>query len=153
MEISPNLPATNLSASIYSAADSHASTSPASDCGPESALRDRDSGQTIFGWSVSYDPVLCSWKTSQVCLTGELAEFLETWPRAGMMRSGVVTRLPNLDCPTFGSGCSLLPTPGAQPHGVSGSNHCYQLQSMIGRSFYYVPEVEALMGFPARWLD
>ena len=39
----------------------------------------------------SFDPVSCSWKTSQQSLlTNSLEPFSETWPRAGMMRDGRV---------------------------------------------------------------
>ncbi len=139
--------------SIALPGDSLVSMSAESDC--ELAWKDQnpDYGRSSFDWSVTYDPNTCSWRTSQVCLTGESAEFSEIWPRAGMMRSGVAYRLHSLDIPTFGSGFSLLPTPGAQPHGVSGSNACYQLRSQIGRDFFYAQETEALMGFPENWTD
>lgn len=134
-------------------ADSLALTLAESASGPESRPSIPGSGRTSFDWSLNYDPVSCSWKMSQVCLTGDLAEFSGTWPRAGTMQNGVAFRLPSLDCPTFGSGCSLLPTPGAQGRGVSGSNACYQLKSQIGRDFYFEREVEALMGFPEGWTE
>src|SRR4051812_35569144 len=37
----------------------------------------------------SFDRATSSWRTSQLCLDGDLAEFSETWPRAGMTRSGI----------------------------------------------------------------
>jgi DNA (cytosine-5)-methyltransferase 1 len=38
-------------------------------------------------------PDTSSWRTSQVCLDGDLATFSGTWPRSGMTRSGTAFRL------------------------------------------------------------
>lgn len=53
-------------------------------------------GETTPDSLASYDPNTSSWKTSQLCLDGGLAEFSETWPRSGMMRSGTLYPLPTL---------------------------------------------------------
>jgi len=62
-----------------------------------------------FAW---YDPSSRSWRTWQRCLVSEWAEFLEMWPRTGLMRNGIAFRLATLGRPTgvtaFGS---PLPTP------------------------------------------
>jgi hypothetical protein len=39
----------------------------------------------------SYDPATSLWKTSQLCLDGELSEFSETWPRSGFQVAGTVS--------------------------------------------------------------
>jgi hypothetical protein len=39
-----------------------------------------------------FDRVSSSWRTSQLCLDGALQEFLETWPRSGLVVSGIVFR-------------------------------------------------------------
>jgi hypothetical protein len=38
-----------------------------------------------------YDRVTSSWRTSQLCFTGELSEFSETWPRSGLVVAGTVS--------------------------------------------------------------
>ena len=58
-----------------------------------------------------YDPATSSWRTSQLCLDGDLTEFSETWPRSGLMRSGIAYRLPPLVPLTDEIGSGLLPTP------------------------------------------
>jgi hypothetical protein len=53
-------------------------------------------GSTTFDSFAYYDPVSCSWKTSQVLLLGdatELDEFSGTWPRSGLMRNGMLRAL------------------------------------------------------------
>ena len=58
----------------------------------------------------SYDHDSSSWRTSQRCLDGELAEFSETWPRSGMTQSGTVYQLPPLVPLMRGTDSGLLPT-------------------------------------------
>jgi hypothetical protein len=50
---------------------------------------------------------------SQVTLDGSLARFSETWPRAGMTRSGTAYRRPPLAPLTDGTASGLWPTPDA----------------------------------------
>ena len=47
-------------------------------------------------------------------LDGFLEEYLETWPKAGMMRNGTAYALPTLEHHTDENDSSLLPTPSAQ---------------------------------------
>ena len=84
-----------------------ASTEAAADYGPICPV-----------WLASYDPATSSWRTSQLCLEGGLAEFSETWPRSGMMRSGTAYRLPPLVPRTGATGFGLWPTPT-----VGGGGH------------------------------
>ena len=58
-----------------------------------------------------YDLTTSSWKTSQRCLFGGLADFSETWPRSGTMRNGRVYTRQTLGCLTVENDYSLLPTP------------------------------------------
>jgi hypothetical protein len=60
-----------------------------------------------------YDPDTSSWRTSQLCLDGDLALFSETWPRSGTMRNGTAYLLPPLVRLTDETGCGSLPTPTA----------------------------------------
>lgn len=64
-----------------------------------------------------YDQNTSSWKTSQTCLVGlatneadGLDEFCQTWPRSGMMRSGMLYRLPELARYKTETEFGLLPT-------------------------------------------
>jgi hypothetical protein len=38
-----------------------------------------------------FDPDTSSWRTSQLCLDGDLTEFSETWPRSGLVVAGTVS--------------------------------------------------------------
>ena len=64
----------------------------------------QDYGRKSPAWLARFDPVGSCWRTAQTCLgsTGDvtLAEFSETWPRSGTMRSGTAYRLPPLTHPT-----------------------------------------------------
>lgn len=51
-----------------------------------------DYGKSSHASLASYDPNTSSWKTSQLCLDGDLAEFSEIWPQAGTMRSGIASQ-------------------------------------------------------------
>ncbi len=42
-----------------------------------------------FAW---YDPATSSWRTWQLCLDGDYQQFSETWPRSGLVVSGIVFR-------------------------------------------------------------
>lgn len=59
----------------------------------------------------TFDPLSYSWRTSQLSLEGGLTEFSETWPRSGMMRSGIAYQSEDLALPMRGIGFGLLPTP------------------------------------------
>jgi len=63
------------------------------------------------------------WRTYQGCLiTNMQDEFMETWPKAGMMQNGVCYLLPKLELhirePAFSS---FVPTPTSQPMGSNTS--------------------------------
>jgi len=109
-----------LNESTFSAADSPAKISAPPENVPESKATEAAFGESIKGSFANYDPASRSWKTSQLCLTGELSGFSETWPRSGMMRNGSAferqTLVPLIDETEFG----LWPTPagfGTDGHG------------------------------------
>ena len=60
-----------------------------------------------------FDRGLCVWRTSQVSLLPDSELSWPIWPRQGMTVGGVAFELPMLVPRIGGSGCSLLPTPGA----------------------------------------
>jgi hypothetical protein len=53
-------------------------------------------GEKWRGSFVKYDPNTFLWKTHQCSLLGDLEEFLETWPRWGLMRNGECWEAKNL---------------------------------------------------------
>ena len=114
---------TELPSLMSSAAASHARTSR-----PlllvealASKVSDLVSGRSMHGSLARYDPDTSLWRTSQCCLDGGLAEFSETWPRSGMMRSGTAYRLPPSAPLTDGTECGSLPTPTAKANMMAPS--------------------------------
>ncbi len=53
-------------------------------------------GEKWRGWLAKYDLSLCSWRTAQCSLLEDLNECLETLPRSGMTRDGLLWELPML---------------------------------------------------------
>lgn len=113
----------------------------------------------------SYDPITSSWKTSQLCLDGELSEFSATWPRSGMTRNGVASPLPTLARRTAENVSGLWPTPQASDTRDRGNLSSGAIkrrrekgkQIMLSQSVSEVSGnlnptwVEWLMGFPLGW--
>lgn len=124
------------------------------------------SGQSTQDLLARYDPTSRSWKTSQAsCLPG-MDEYSETWPKAGMTRSGVAYRLGQLDCLTTASVSGLLPTivksegRGTGRNRYRGSKHyrgakmAEGLRSGQDDPIYLRPDfAEQVMGFPIGWTD
>lgn len=121
----------------------------------------------------SYDQNTQSWKTCQTSLLENQAcgldEFLETWPRSGLMLSGIAFRLPTLAplTPVIGSG--LLPTPSkgcgrALGYPIYSMWKSWKLDGRQVRSAHYFAAsgmtaqqiaiaYEKMMGFPTQWTD
>lgn len=120
----------------------------------------------------SYDLASSSWKTSQRCLIEGWETFSETWPRSGMMRSGIAYQRQPLAPRTIETAYgSLLPTPtrddgrgfyvaslnqaqnrvkdGRQMHWI----HPALLSKRLNKGWANPQFSEALMGFPIRWSD
>jgi len=94
-----------------------------------------------FAWFDNCAQNTSCWKTWQRCLIEDWTEFSESWPRSGMMRSGIVYRLHPLVPRISGTGCSSLPTgdyptPQASdwkvPSLVKKGNHGYGSSSAHG---------------------
>jgi len=87
---------------------------------------DPDSGRILPAFLAKYDLATRSWRTSQLSFletTGDgFSEYLETWPRSGLMRSGIAYQLPPLVLLTGGIASGLLPTPTGS-EGASSSSH------------------------------
>ena len=100
--------------STSSAADSPAKTSASPARAEESTGHARVFGASTRDSFASFDPATSSWRTSQLSLDGGLSVFSETWPRAGMTRSGTASRLRPLAPLTDATGSGLLHTPTAK---------------------------------------
>ena len=109
-------------------------------------------------------------KTSQGCLletqVGGSQNFSMTWPRSGLMQSGIVSKLPTLAHRIDATECGLLPTlgknegKGASRKRYVGSDHfrgakmAEGLRTCPTDQIYTHPNfAEAAMGFPRGWTD
>ena len=97
--------------SMSSAAGFPARTSPRQERARALAALARDYGASSPELLARFDPATSSWRTSQLCLDGDLSVFSETWPRSGTMRNGTAYRLPPLAPLTDATGSGLLATP------------------------------------------
>ena len=130
---------------------------------------DQDYGQKCIESFANFDQSSSLWKTSQICLSGEWAEFSETWPRHGLMRNGRCSPAAPLVLHTCDSVCSSWPTPVAQDvrtlgpkanllrwfkrseHGEIQRHVTYTYAAKFGMRPHW--KVAAwLMGFPLTWL-
>lgn len=131
-------------------------------------------GQNTRDSFANFDPDTSSWRTSQACLTGGLAEFSETWPRSGLMRNGRCYPRACWVGHTHESGCFYWHTPTSNDkkpagqremrevlswlNGASISNTYIRLRSLLaareGQRLPMNPAwAEWLMGFPVGWSE
>ena len=96
----------------------HAKTLAQPEKAQELTENDQECGITWRGWLAKFDPDSFSWKTAQCSLLEDLNESLETLPRSGMTRSGLLWELPMLEQITketgFGLSEQIWPTPAAR---------------------------------------
>ena len=170
-----------LSRWTLSAGDSRVKISVMQEKAQESKVAGQGCGRSLpesFAW---YDRDTCLWKTYQRCLTGEWAEYSATFPRAGMMRNGIVCPLRPLAPHISVTGFGYLPTPHASLgefkaaakmevpscFNLLHNNRTRKSGAKIGSSLRWSPEfirehlrtggelnpewIEVLMGFPATW--
>ena len=88
-------------------------TSPSQDEAMAWTESDQDCGERWRGWLAKYDPATSSWRTAQGSLLSEEPELLETLPRLGMTRDGLLWEQPMLERPISATGSGLWPTPTA----------------------------------------
>jgi len=89
----------------------HARTSPQQEKGLESTENAAECGNTWRGWLAKYDQDSSSWRTAQCSFIEDLPESLETLPRSGMTRGGLLWELPMLERRTKETDSGLWPTP------------------------------------------
>ena len=146
------------------AGGSHARTLATRESKPGLTESEADCGANTSESFAQYDQKSSSWKTSQRCLFGDMAEFSETWPRAGTMRGGKCYRrvplVPHISAAGFSTlRLGLIPTPTAS----DSETHCSDDQRFQSLSAYYRrmcgpgflnPRFcEAVMGFPIGWSE
>lgn len=142
-----------------SAADSPVKTLVAPGNRLASAAIDPGCGLNMQESFATFDRLSSSWKTSQLCLDGELSAFLETWPRSGTMRNGSAykRRQSVIRIPEIGSG--LLPTVTVKGNynrvgasATSGDGVATKVKRLTG--FYPAAEFcEVMMGYPPHWTE
>ena len=103
----------------------------------------------------TYDPVTCSWRTSQVSLLEEWAEFSEIWPMSGTTRNGTAYRLRPLAPYTYELESGFWPTPVSddtgvrtKPYSQGGTPLSYIVRGPLNPNW-----IEWLMGFPIGWSE
>ena len=72
---------------------------------------DQECGATWRGWLAKYDPDMSLWRTAQCSLLEDLNESLQTLPRSGMTRNGLLWEQPMLEQTTKEIASGLWPTP------------------------------------------
>jgi hypothetical protein len=97
--------------STSSAAASPARTSPTPARAQASTGSARVFGPSTPASFASFDPGTSSWRTSQLCLDGDLDEFSETWPRWGTTQNGVAYAPQTSERPTAATESGSWPTP------------------------------------------
>ena len=106
-----------------------------------------------------YDPHTHSWKTAQICLTGELEEFSEKWSNWGMIVNGEYFRA-EVSVPPLKENAFLLPSPtkaiAKHGWGISKTGRRRYSEELIknAMSYGYKPPPEVLewsMGWVDTW--
>jgi hypothetical protein len=102
--------------------DSRARISHSLALAPDLPENVRDSSGRYYEPFAWFDPKSRSWRTWQRCLVEGWEVFSGTWPRSGMMRSGIAYRRQPLVLLTKGTASgSSLPTPCATDYGTNRS--------------------------------
>jgi hypothetical protein len=145
----------------------HAPTFPQQEKAQGLMEKPQECGEKWQGSFVKFNPDLCLWKTHQFSLLGDLDEFLETWPKWGLMRNGECWAQTALDYPIGENefGC-WLPTPvtsmwrgaakkrywGSQEYRASFTTEW--VRTSLDCAQYYHPDfVELIMDFPDKWTE
>lgn len=167
-EPSPPLDYEEMGSPLTSSAEAFpAKTSALLERRPGSKPRGAVSGRKSLDLLANYDQVSSSWRTSQISLValandeaGGLDEFSETWPRSGLMRSGIAYKRPQSALHMVGTEFGSLPTPtksDAEAHHSDirrFDSLSVELRKMHGYPSRPRPSyLEWMMGFPIGWTD
>jgi len=159
------------------AVDSPAKIYPARGSKRDLEVKGRRYTSKCLGLLASVCPDTQFLKTYRTCLPGMegggLRSFSMTWPRSGMMRSGIVYQLQALVPTTKGTECGLLPTPrkmeirDSRSHIIERTKKGRKGPSSLTSYLIYLEGgdlfaggkivnptfAELLMGFPVGWTD
>ena len=155
-----------LSGLTLSAADSLARTSASRGRVLGLQGKEADFGESTPVLLAKYDQSTSLWKTSQLCLDGGLATFSETWPRAGMTRSGIAYQREPLEPFINATEYGFLPTLG-KCEGLGASRKRFRNSqdfrgakmseglrtSPTDQTYIHPRFAEVVMGFPPGWTE
>jgi len=157
----------SLRVSMSSSADSPVRTSALLERAQDWPALDLVSGMSFSDSFAHFDPVGSLWRTSQLCFSGELTPFSETWPDSGSMQSGRVSARAAWVRHMCDDECSLWPTPtasmdgrgfGIPLHARSGRykrSTVLRVQELVTVNGWRIHPhfTETLMGFPLGWTE
>lgn len=120
--------------------------------------------QGSFAW---FDRDSLSWRTWQLCLSGEWEKFSEPWPASGLMRNGQLLARAQWVRHICDEECSLWPTPtasmdgrgfGIPMHNKSGrfrKSIVLRVQDLVRKHGWRIHPnfTEALMNYPKDWTE
>lgn len=150
---------------------SSAAVSPAKILAMQEKVLDLEAHDQGFGANTralfaNFDPDTSSWKTLQLSLTEEWAQYSEPWPRSGTMQNGIAYQQQPLVRPIDVIDSFLWPTPRASMSRYVGQrkNAIKRLHKIRLEDWCLASEsknrgvpnpnfVEWLMGFPQNWTD
>ncbi len=166
MSENSNSPATSMCSAEDFPAPTSATLEQCGESEKDLTARPADYGLKCAELLAKYDPDTSSWKTSQQSFIEDWATFSETWPRSGMMQSGIAYQLPTLAEAISATGFSLWPTPTARDYKGArlstsqnekgrGANNSLPDFFRSNGNWAYPPVAvgESMMGFPAGWLS
>jgi hypothetical protein len=107
-------------------------------------------GSTWRGWLAKYDHDMSLWRTAQCSLIEEESELLETLPRSGMTRAGLLWELPMLERRTSETGSGLWLTPRATDVGKGERQETF-LKRMGDRTDRCAQSLAAQVNNPKTW--
>lgn len=93
----------------------------------ESMEQEADSGLNLQESLAKHDPATHLWRTRQCSLFEDLGEYLETFPKSGMMRDGVLWELTMSERPTSERECGFWRTPDTGAGGVVSDRELEEL--------------------------
>jgi hypothetical protein len=126
-----------------------ARTSPQQEKAQESTGSEAVCGNTWRGWLAKLDPDSSLWRTAQCSFLEEEPESLQTLPRSGMTRGGLLWELPMSERRTKETGFGFWPTPKASDDKKARGNPFKNAQDTIRRGFSLsLPEAIAINKWP-----
>jgi hypothetical protein len=131
-------------------ADFHAKTSARQEKAMGLTESEAECGNTWRGWLAKFNPDSFSWRTAQCSFLEDLNECLQTLPRWGMTRNGLLWELPTLELTTSGTGCGLSeswPTPRScsamaatiTPESAWNEKRNPNLETIVGKRMFPTP--------------